>query len=59
MKTNIKRINYHGRKDKEGNWWSWTEICDRCKKEIFNNNDRITMSQPNLDEPDFCVDCYV
>ena len=58
MKINIQRINSNGIPDREGNWWCWTEICDRCTKQIFNNFDKMTMDQPETDELDFCTDCY-
>lgn len=30
MKTNIQRINYNGRLDKNDKWWRWEEYCDIC-----------------------------
>lgn len=58
MKINIQRINYNGVKDEKGKWWTWTEICDRCGKEIYNNNDYMCMEKPNSNELDFCTECY-
>ena len=46
MKTNIK---------KDGHWWSWTEICDRCGK--ATDEDWSSTEEPNLEEVDFCVHC--
>ena len=30
MKINIKRINYDGTLNDNGNWWKWDEFCDLC-----------------------------
>ena len=46
MKTNIK---------KNGHWWSWIEICDRCGK--VTDEDCSSTEEPNKEEVDFCVHC--
>lgn len=47
MKTNIK---------KDGYWWSWNEICDRCGK-IIADEDCTSTKEPNTEEVDFCIHC--
>lgn len=58
MKTNIKRVNYDNIPNKNGKWWLWLETCDRCGKEIRNNNDWMSSEKPNINKLDFCNDCY-
>ena len=47
MKTNIK---------KDGRWWSWIEICDRCR-EVISDEDWGSTEEPNIEEVDFCIHC--
>ena len=46
MKTNIK---------KDGHWWSWHEVCDRCGKAV--DEDWSSTEEPNTEEVDFCIHC--
>ncbi len=57
MKLNIKRINYNGKEDIHGEWWSWDEICDRCGADCGRIG-WMTMTQPDEYEPDYCVKCF-
>ena len=47
MKINIK---------KDGYWWSWHEVCDRCGKVITDEGWSST-KEPNTEEVDFCIHC--
>ena len=47
MKINIK---------KDGYWWSWHEVCDRCGK-VITDEDCSSTKEPNTEEVDFCVHC--
>ncbi len=38
-------------------WWSWTEICDACGKEIQLVDTWKGSSNPNIHERDFCLNC--
>ena len=56
MKTHIIQIDYHGNLDPNGQWWKWNEVCDECGK-TFRTHDIQTMSKPNTNEKDYCIDC--
>ena len=45
MKKNIEK-----RKD----YWCWIEYCDRCGKEICDNNSKTIPKENNVD---FCIHC--
>ena len=47
MKTSIK---------KDGHWWFWHEVCDRCGK-VISNEDWSSIEEPNIEEADFCIHC--
>lgn len=57
MKVNLHRVNYDGSENKNGNWYVWKEICDRCGKVIFNES--VQHSKCDKDDGlDFCCECY-
>lgn len=56
MKTNIQRINYNGRPDKNGKWWKWEEYCDICGADC-GKSDFQMMFEPNREEKDYCISC--
>lgn len=56
MKINVRQIDYDGNLCSTGQWWKWTEICDRCNKECETSN-LMTMTKPNITEKDYCLTC--
>lgn len=56
MKSNIKRINYDGTPNPNGNWWCWHEVCDICGADC-NKDDWQTMTEPDTTEKDYCYNC--
>ena len=45
-----------GNIQKDGMWWSWVELCDRCGELIYDNSFRHSCEQKTK-EADFCVKC--
>ena len=56
MKINIKRINYDGTLNDNGNWWKWDEFCDLCGADCKKSDWQVT-SPPNINEKDYCINC--
>ena len=58
MKTNIQKVKYN-KDDLVAKWWTCDEICDECKVAIFEAGERITNKEPNMDRPDYCLNCLM
>lgn len=58
MKTNIKEVDLHGKSHKGAGWWTWTETCDKCGKTIYVSSSFMSSKKPDVNETDFCVNCY-
>jgi len=56
MKKNIHKVDYNGNPDKNGRWWKWEEICDRCGKETEMNN-YLHSRREDESELDLCTNC--
>jgi hypothetical protein len=55
MKKDIHRVNYDGSPNKNGDWWVWEEVCDRCGKVIFDESTQHSrIDDSNID---FCSEC--
>lgn len=58
MKYNIRRVNYYGEMQKDGQWWAWEETCDKCGADCEHSK-IYSSKQPDTKEADFCVNCIV
>ena len=56
MKTNIFKCDYYGNKTNDGDWWKWTETCDRCGT-VIQDESVLHSNKPNTNEADFCTIC--
>lgn len=57
MKYNIRQTDYHGKNCINGQWWTWEQRCDRCGADCQHTG-IMTTEKPDIDEVDFCIQCY-
>lgn len=58
IKENIYKIRYETMKaDEASGWWTWIEKCDKCNQIIHFDKEMITLTKPNLNEKDYCINC--
>lgn len=58
MITNLHRVNYNGTPNKNGNWYVWKEICDKCGKLIYDENIQHSSDKDAIDSKvNLCSEC--
>lgn len=49
------RVDYDGKKCNDGHWYVRHEICDKCKKTIYDES--VLHSKKEEDKISFCSEC--